>query len=60
LEAAVPQQRKLVIVTKNGERLESTVVTLSNAACAELTKTVDDGKPHKGNIESVGLEPPKG
>jgi predicted lactoylglutathione lyase len=58
LEAAVPQQRKLVIVTTDNTTLESTVVTLSDDAEKELKKAVDQAKAHGGQISSVDLRKP--
>jgi hypothetical protein len=58
MEAAVSQQRKLVIVTSDDTTLESTVVTLSDEAERELKKAVDQAKAHGGEIASVDLQKP--
>jgi hypothetical protein len=60
LEAAVPQQRKLVITVTGSERkkFESAVVELSDEAERELNKTINDVKAHRGQIISVDLEKP--
>jgi len=58
LEAAVPQQRKLVIVTKDNTTLQSNVVTLSDSAEKELKKAIDQAKAHGGQIASVDLQKP--
>jgi len=54
----VPQQRKLVIVTSDNTRLQSTVVTLSDSAEKELKKAIDQAKAHGGQITSVDLQKP--
>jgi Mg-chelatase subunit ChlD len=56
LEAAVPQQRKFVIVMTDGKKFESTVVQLSDDAEKELKKVVDQAKAHGGQIASVDLK----
>jgi hypothetical protein len=58
LEVAVPQQRKLVIVTSDNTTLQSTVVTLSDSAEKELQKTIDQVRAHGGQITSVDLKKP--
>lgn len=54
----MPQQRKLVIVTNDNTRLQSTVVTLSDSAEKELKKAIDQAKAHGGQITSVDLQKP--
>jgi hypothetical protein len=56
LEAAVPQQRKLVITMSDGTTFESTVVTLSNSADTELKKPIDKADNHNGGIAKVDLK----
>jgi hypothetical protein len=60
LEAAVPQQRKLVIIVTGSERkkFESAVIELSDEDERELNKTINDVKAHRGQIISVDLEKP--
>jgi hypothetical protein len=60
LEAAVPQQRKLVIIVTGSERkkFESAVVELSDEGERELNKTINDVKAHRGQIISVDLDKP--
>jgi hypothetical protein len=56
LEAAVPQQRKLVITMSDGTTFESTVVTLSDPADTELKKPIEKADDHEGEIASVALK----
>jgi hypothetical protein len=58
LEAAVPQQRKLVMVMASDRKtIESTVVELSDDAEKELKKAINQAKAHGGQIISVDLKP---
>jgi hypothetical protein len=56
LEAAVPQQRKLVITMSDGTTFESTVVTLSDSADAELKEPIAKADNHKSEIAKVDLK----
>jgi hypothetical protein len=58
LEAAVPQQRKLVIVMADGTTFESEVVTISDSDDTKLKKPIDKTKTHGGEIASVDLKKP--
>jgi hypothetical protein len=58
LEAAVPQQRKLVIVMADGTTFESEVVTISDSDDTKLKKPIGKAKTHGDEIASVDLEKP--